>query len=65
MLRLLIKVGANVDIPSQHRRTAASSISIILGIADVLKYFIELGAYTSPIVKVLACIYYLKENWIN
>ena len=65
MLRLLIKAGTNIDAPSQRRRTVVSSVSVILGIANILKYLIELRARTPPIVRVLAYICRLKENWIN
>jgi hypothetical protein len=59
---LLVKAGANINIPSQRRRTAASSISVILGIANILKYLIELRARTPPTVRVLAYICRLREN---
>ena len=62
MLRLLIKAGADINALSQHRRMAASSVSVILGIANVLKFLIELRAYTPPIVRVLAYIRRLREN---
>ena len=65
MLRLLVKAGADVNVLSQRRRTVASSVSIILGIANVLKYLIELGARTPFIIKVLARMHRLRENWIN
>jgi hypothetical protein len=62
VLRLLVKVGANINILSQHRRIAASSVSVILGIANVLKFLIELRARTPPIVRVLAYIHRLRKN---
>jgi len=62
VLRLLIKAGANINALSQHRRTAASGISVILGIANILKFLIELRARTPPIVKVLACMRHLRKN---
>jgi len=62
VLWLLIKVGANINALSQHRRIVVSSISVIFGMADVLKYLIELRARTPPTVRVLARIYYLREN---
>ena len=65
MLRLLIKAGANINALSQHRRIAASSVSVVLGIANILKFLIELRACTPPIVRVLAYIRYLRENWID
>ena len=62
MLRLLIKVGANINALSQHRRIAASSVSVILGMANILKFLIELRACTPPTVRVLACIRHLRKN---
>jgi hypothetical protein len=62
VLWLLVKAGTNIDTLSQHRCTAASNISVILGIADILKYLIELRACTPSIVKVLARIYHLRKN---
>ncbi|XTI85061.1 hypothetical protein V2W45_1232476, partial [Cenococcum geophilum] len=62
VLRLLIKAGANINTLSQHGRIAASSVSVILSIANVLKFLIELRAYTPPIVRVLAYIRRLKKN---
>jgi hypothetical protein len=62
VLWLLIKVGANINILSQYRRIAASSVSVVLGIANILKFLIELGAHTPPIVRVLAYIRYLRKN---
>ena len=62
MLWFLVKVGADINILSQRRRIAASSVSVILGMANVLKYLIELRACTPPIVRVLAYIRYLREN---
>ena len=62
VLRLLIKVGANINTLSQRGRTAASSVSVILGITNILKYLMELRARTPPIVRVLAYIYYLRKN---
>jgi hypothetical protein len=59
---LLVKAGADINTLSQHRRTAASSVSVILGMANVLKYLIELRAYTPPIVRVLAYMRRLREN---
>jgi hypothetical protein len=64
VLRLLVEVGANINTLSQHMRTAASSVSVVLGMADVLKYLIELRACTSA-VRVLARIYHLRKNLIN
>ena len=58
---MLVKVGADIDTPSQYRHTAANSISVILGIANILEYLIEFGAYT-PIVRVLASICRLRKN---
>jgi len=40
----------------------ASSISVVLGIANILKFLIELRACTSPIVRVLARIRRLRKN---
>ena len=65
MLRLLVKAGANINALSQRGRTAAGSVSIILGIANVLEYLIELRAYTPPTVRVLAYMRRSRENWIN
>jgi hypothetical protein len=62
MLWLLIKTGTDINALSQHRCIAASNINIILGIADVFKYFIELRARTLFIIKVLARMYHLREN---
>jgi hypothetical protein len=62
VLRLLIEADTNINILGQRRRTVASSVSVILGMANVLKYLIELGARTPPIVRVLAYIRRLKEN---
>jgi hypothetical protein len=62
VLWLLIEAGTNINALSQHRRIAASSVSVILGIANILKYLIELRAYTPPIVRVLAYIRRLREN---
>jgi hypothetical protein len=62
VLWLLIKAGTNINTLSQRRRIAASSVSVILGIANILKYLIELRACTPPIVRVLAYIRRLKEN---
>jgi len=59
---LLVKAGANINALSQYRRIAASSVSVILGIANILKFLIELRARTPPIVRVLAYIYYLRKN---
>ena len=65
MLWLLVEVDTNINILSQHRRTAASSVSVVLGIANILKYLIELRARTLSIVRVLAYIYRLRKNLIN
>jgi hypothetical protein len=62
MLRLLIKVGTNINALSQYGRTAASNVSVVLGIANILKFLIELRARTPPIVRVLAYIRYLRKN---
>ena len=62
MLRLLVKAGTNVNIPSQCGCTVASSVSVILGIVNIFKYFIKLGARTPPIVRVLAYMRYLRKN---
>ena len=62
MLWLLIKAGANINALSQYGRIVASSVSVILGIANILKFLIELRAYTSPIVRVLAYICRLRKN---
>jgi hypothetical protein len=64
VLRLLIEVGTNINTLSQYGRIAASSVSIVLGIANVLKYLIELRARTLT-VRVLAYMYYLRKNLIN
>jgi hypothetical protein len=65
VLWLLVKAGTDINVLSQCRYIVASSINIILGIADVLKYLIELRARTPPIVRVLAHIHCLRENWID
>ena len=62
VLRLLVEVGTNINTLSQRGRIAASSVSVVLGIANVLKYLIELRARTPPIVRVLACIRRLRKN---
>ena len=62
MLRLLVKAGTDINAPSQRGRIAASSVSVVLGIANILKYLIELRACTPPIVRVLAYIRRLREN---
>jgi hypothetical protein len=62
VLWLLIKASTDINTLSQRGRIAVSSISVVLGIADILKYLIELRAYTPPIVRVLAHIHHLKEN---
>jgi len=62
VLWLLVEVGANINALSQHRRTTVSSVSVILGIADIFKFLIELKARTTPIVRVLACIRHLRKN---
>jgi len=62
VLRLLIEAGANINALSQHRRIAASSVSVVLGIANILKFLIELRARTPPIVRVLAYIRCLRKN---
>ena len=62
VLWLLVKANTNVDVLSQYRRIAASSVSVVLGIADVLKYLMELRACTPPTVRVLACIHCLRKN---
>ena len=59
---MLVKAGANINALSQYRRIAASSVSVILGIANILKFLIELRARTPPIARVLAYIYYLSKN---
>ena len=65
VLRLLVEAGADVDAPSQRGRTAASSVSVISGMADVLEYLMELGARTPPAVRVLARMRRSRENWID
>ena len=65
VLQLLVKVGTNINTPSQRRYTAASSISVILGIANILKYLIKLKTRTFLTVRILAYMYHLKKNWIN
>ena len=62
---MLVEVGTDIDTLSQHRYTAASSVSVVLGIANVLKYLIELRDYTPPTVRVLAYMHYLRKNLIN
>jgi hypothetical protein len=59
---LLIKASTDVDALSQHGRIVASNVSVISGIANILKYLIELGARTPPIVRVLAYMRHLKKN---
>ena len=61
VLRLLVEAGADVDAPSQHGRIAASSVSVVSGMADVLEYLMELGART-PTVRVLARMRRLRKN---
>jgi hypothetical protein len=62
VLWLLIKAGADINALSQHRRTVASSISIILGIVNIFKYLMEFRACTPPVVRVLAYIHRLRKN---
>ena len=62
MLWLLIKAGTDVNVLSQRRCTAANSISIVLGMVNILKYLVEFGACTPFIIRMLACIYCLKKN---
>jgi hypothetical protein len=62
MLQLLVKVGTNINVLSQHGYIVVSNISIILGIANVFKYFIELRAHTPLIIRVLAHIHCLRKN---
>jgi len=62
VLQLLVKTGANINALSQHGRTAASGVSIVLSIANILKFLMELRARTPPIVKVLAYMRHLRKN---
>ena len=59
---MLVKAGTNINALSQHGRIAVSNISVVLGIANILKFLMELRAYTPPTVRVLARIRRLRKN---